>query len=433
MSGARAKVAVAIVCVALAGLLARSGGADPATDPGAQPIPLPDLDPESKAVVAILNFTGDAEAEMTSAEVVFGRASGKAGNPPLLRVELRDYRGLFLEQYDEWDPRWVFAETEAAGESLHVVPEAAGRFVIPFDPDLKTMEVFNLRADMVVGSFDLGPAIRAFCESHPMDPDCEIADLEVADVEIIDPPPLVLVGDSQSITLEVVIGNNGPDEPMDAAIEVAAAADPGLSVTPAVEMITEPALGLNEQRTLARSYAVECLEPGLHGVTFTAVIDALKPAVSDPDPTNNEAEVDLDVDCAVPVTINIKPGGDPNSINRKGADIPVAVLTTEAGEYGNPLGFDATTIDPQRARFGPFGVASVGGGAHEIHSVGHIENAFELDEKTRDDDLDMVLHFLPAAANFSQGDAEGCVKGKFDGGGGMVFTFFGCGPVAIVK
>ena len=107
------------------------------------------------------------------------------------------------------------------------------------------------------------------------------------------------------------------------------------------------------------------------------------------------ARPSFSVECIVPVAINIKPGSFTNPLNLKSNGvIPVAVLTTEAGEYGLPLAFDATAIDPLSVRFGPLAVVTAGGGAPEAHGMGHLEDAVERsDETTRDGDLDMVLHF----------------------------------------
>jgi hypothetical protein len=50
----------------------------------------------------------------------------------------------------------------------------------------------------------------------------------------------------------------------------------------------------------------------------------------------------------IEVTIDIKPGSDPNAINPSSRGvIPVAILTTES--------FDATTVSPITVRFGPAG------------------------------------------------------------------------------
>ncbi|MGH9280040.1 MAG: hypothetical protein ACRD12_18325 [Acidimicrobiales bacterium] len=44
------------------------------------------------------------------------------------------------------------------------------------------------------------------------------------------------------------------------------------------------------------------------------------------------------VDCAVPVTVNIQPRSTVNPVNLRRSTLPLAVLTTAAGEYGNPPG-----------------------------------------------------------------------------------------------
>ena len=132
----------------------------------------------------------------------------------------------------------------------------------------------------------------------------------------------------------------------------------------------------------------------------------------------------------VPVAINIQPGGFPNSLNLSG-QAAVAVLTTEAGEYGLPLAFDATTIDPLSVRFGPASVlAGPSGGAPEIHAAGHIQDARELNEKTRDRDLGMVLHFRVADSGMTLADVEACVIGTFTTTAGT-FTFYGCDSVKV--
>jgi hypothetical protein len=52
-----------------------------------------------------------------------------------------------------------------------------------------------------------------------------------------------------------------------------------------------------------------------------------------------------------------------------------------------------------------------GGGASEIHGEGHLERSYELDERTRDADLDMVLHFRAADTGLKVGDTEACEGG----------------------
>src|SRR5262249_54312336 len=152
----------------------------------------------------------------------------------------------------------------------------------------------------------------------------------------------------------------------------------------------------------------------------------------DPNTANNSGLLSFTIECVVPVAVNIKPGSIPNPINLGSNGVtPLAVLTTRAGEYGLPLDFDATTIDPLSARFGNKAlVFSETGGAAEAHGRGHPEDSLEKDEKTRDGDIDMVMHFSTPDTGLLPGDTEACVKGRFTSGG-QSFKFFGCDSIVI--
>ena len=96
----------------------------------------------------------------------------------------------------------------------------------------------------------------------------------------------------------------------------------------------------------------------------------------------------------IEVTIDIKPGSDPNSINlgSKGV-VPVAVLTTED--------FDAAEVDPETVRFGP-------DEAEAVH--------WALEDVDDDSDIDLILHFKTQEAGISTGDTETTLTGEtYDG------------------
>ena len=73
---------------------------------------------------------------------------------------------------------------------------------------------------------------------------------------------------------------------------------------------------------------------------------------------------------------------------------------------------------------------TAGGGAPEAHGKGHIEDAIERsDEKTKDGDLDMVLHFDTQLSQLTGTETEACVRGRF---GPSNIVFQGCDSVTFV-
>jgi hypothetical protein len=102
------------------------------------------------------------------------------------------------------------------------------------------------------------------------------------------------------------------------------------------------------------------------------------------------------------VTIDIKPGSDPNSINLKSkGNIPVAVLTTDT--------FYAPDVNFEMVQFGP-------GGATESHGRAHVE---DVDE---DGDTDIVLHFKTQETGIQCSDTEATLSGETFGGQAFTAT-----------
>jgi len=94
----------------------------------------------------------------------------------------------------------------------------------------------------------------------------------------------------------------------------------------------------------------------------------------------------------LPVSIDIKPGSFPNSINphSKGR-IPVAILTTDS--------FDATTVDPSTVLFGPTGTEAA-----------PVQFAFA--DVDGDGDLDIILHFNTQQTGIACGDTFTSLTGE---------------------
>ncbi len=88
------------------------------------------------------------------------------------------------------------------------------------------------------------------------------------------------------------------------------------------------------------------------------------------------------------VGIDIKPGGDPNSINlRSKGVVPVAVLTTPE--------FDAITVDPATVRFAD---------ASPVRWSG--------EDVDNDDDTDLLLHFRTQALDLNRDSTEATLTGS---------------------
>ena len=197
------------------------------------------------------------------------------------------------------------------------------------------------------------------------------ADLAIVSFGATDAPIEMIVGQPQNVTLRKVITNNGPSAPMDVKVARTASATANATVSPTSTSHVESALGYQEQRTVDEQFQIKCTGGGPSTFTFTNGISPDRADDVDPDLTNNQAQTSFTVECIVPVAINIHPGSFKNPINLKSSGvIPVAVLSTKVGEYGLPLAFDATKIQPLTARFGPKAVVTAGNGALGIPRQG---------------------------------------------------------------
>lgn len=261
------------------------------------------------------------------------------------------------------------------------------------------------------------------------------ADLEMAEVTA-SPPQEQVIGESDEVDVDARIANHGPSTPMDVTTTWEAEADDGITVTPTNAEDDTAALELGEPETVGRTFTVVCDAPGVHEVTITAVVSPTNEDDRDPDLDNNADTVAFEIDCVVPITINVKPGEEPNAINsrRSVGDVPVALLTTDAGEYGNPLAFDATTVDVTSTRAGARDAVDAGRGATPAHD-GHEEDSWEPDNETRDGDTDLLIHFeTPSDTELGQEDDELCVRGEYiEPSTGSSFRFVGCDDVSVVR
>lgn len=247
-------------------------------------------------------------------------------------------------------------------------------------------------------------------------------------------PLEVLIGDPASFTANVEVSNAGPSSPIDAVLTRTTSTSAGLTVTPTSSTHAVTKLEVGSPRTVGDDYKLTCVTPGVKSVTLTYELSLKNAADTDPDLSDNTATATFSIDCVVPIAINIRPDGFPNSINLN-SNPNLAALTTKAGEYGLPFAFDAAKVKIDTVRFGIksvlFNVTTVGG-EPERHGKNHLERSYELDEKTKDADLDGVMHFEIGRTGFTDSTTQGCLKGRYDAGGGNTYTFLGCDSVRIV-
>ena len=298
----------------------------PNPDPSLDPIPQFDYDSGDKSLVVRLQFDG-SNVSLVSAQGVFGTAQTNTGKPPLLMVQLLDHDDNLVDSFHEWNPLW--AEVHDPELSTVEQPQAVGIFSFPFIPHLRAMKVFDLGLNQELIEVDLVPAILDFCAMHPNEPECAV-DLGIVSFEAVDPPAEILVGEAVNITLRKVITNLGPLGIMDTKLTTTATAPAGATVTPALLELEEPELTLDELREVEEVFTVECQGFSHHTFTFVNTIEPLNSVFVDPNPDNDQAELVVDIECVVPVAINIKPHSHPNSVNLK-STVPLAVLTTMAG------------------------------------------------------------------------------------------------------
>jgi hypothetical protein len=114
------------------------------------------------------------------------------------------------------------------------------------------------------------------------------------------------------------------------------------------------------------------------------------------------------LEVAETVTIDIKPGKEPNAINPTSMQkIPVAILTTASFDALDV--FHALEADPLSVEFGP-------DGATESHGRGHVKDV------DGDGDMDLLLHFNTQETGIVCGGTEATLTGETFGGQAITGT-----------
>ena len=248
------------------------------------------------------------------------------------------------------------------------------------------------------------------------------ADLAITSFTASSTPGEVLIGDDFDVTLTKTIENNGPSTPVDVDVNVTSSGTAGVSIVPVAANSLVSELEIGEVAEVNEIFTITCSGPGPQVATFTNTISPV--AGTDPDLSDNTAQLTVEVECVIPVQIDIHPGSDVNPVNLKSKGvIPVAILSTAAGENALPIAIDASMIDPLSVHFGPSDVlfdVEPPGGATEAHGRGHLQSG----------DLDLMMHFKTAETGLETTDTEGCAKGLINIEG-VWYAFFGCDSITI--
>ncbi len=257
-----------------------------------------------------------------------------------------------------------------------------------------------------------------------------VSDLGLSALAASSPPAEVLIGTPVPVTFQATATNGGPSSPADALVQSTLVASLGAHVATPPADVAVTALAVGTPQSVSIGAQLVCDAPGLHVFTLTAHITLARPGESDPVSTNDTAETTINVECVVPVAIDIKPGAGPNRVSLN-STTHVAILTTAAGEYGKPLAFDASNINPLSVRFGTEAEVWAETGGAVDGTGGMLRDVNEFGDH-KDGDADLIQQFKVRDSGLSSSDTHACVKGLFFGPGGVSYKFFGCDAIEVI-
>ena len=128
------------------------------------------IDPpaEDKAIIGYFHYDGE-NIELTDSAIVYGGYPERIHEWDGLRLIFRNSRGGAVNNFTIGDPRYKDYDYPPGGELLD---EVGFTVVFPFIDNIKTLEIYDVKTGLLVGTVDLSGTVRAFCNEHQDDPQC---------------------------------------------------------------------------------------------------------------------------------------------------------------------------------------------------------------------------------------------------------------------
>lgn len=139
-------------------------------------IPQPELFPvdHDRAVVVAVIFNSAIDVVADDVMISDTRAPGATGNPPLIMLEMLDDNANVIASQFEWHPLWTREWDDEGNESGPVDQSGTGTFYVPFDQDLDSVRIIDVRREMELITVDVSGPVDAYCASVPMPALCDL-------------------------------------------------------------------------------------------------------------------------------------------------------------------------------------------------------------------------------------------------------------------
>ena len=128
----------------------------------------PRADTSQKAIVLYAHYDGTHLSDQR-VEIVYGDTPERIVERHGLKLMLSDATGTIVDEFTIDEPRYRHYINPLGGEMMD---EVEFSIVLPFLDQLKTMQAYDVATNRLVGTIPLTEAIRDFCQTHSVDPQC---------------------------------------------------------------------------------------------------------------------------------------------------------------------------------------------------------------------------------------------------------------------